>query len=81
MWLTNFLIKEHIESVHEGLRYPCAKLDYFGTTVKKFKSHYIAVRYAGVRFPCAECDYFSSSSKDLRRYIRSNHGEEKYYYD
>ena len=32
-------LKEHVESIHEGVRYPCDQCDYRATTKGNKKSH------------------------------------------
>ena len=35
-------LKKHIESIHEGVRYPCGQCDYRATEKGNLKKHYIS---------------------------------------
>ena len=48
--------KRHIETKHEGVRYPCYKCEYAATRAIHLK-RYIETKHEGVRYPCYKCEY------------------------
>ena len=48
-------LKIHVESIHEGLRYPCDKCPYKATTISSLKRHGESI-HEGVCYSCDHCE-------------------------
>ena len=67
-------LRYHIESKHEGVRYPCTDCRYKATTQGALTVHNNS-KHAGVRYPCIKCDYKATQKSALTRHIRAQHHE------
>ena len=48
-------LRLHVESKHEGVRYPCNQCDYKATREVHLRRHK-EIKHEGVRYPCDKCD-------------------------
>ena len=58
-------LKIHVESIHEGVRYPCDKCPYKATTISSLKRHGESI-HEGVCYSCA-CDHceYTATGRDI----------------
>ena len=61
----------HIQSIHEGIKYVCNQCDYQATTQSNLTQH-IEHKHEGVKYACKQCDY-QGSMYGLRSHIRHKH--------
>lgn len=67
-------LQGHIQSVHEGRRYPCSQCDYMATQMGSLNVH-VKTIHEGVRYSCDLCDHKATSVSNLYRHIKHAHGE------
>jgi len=67
----------HIQSKHEGVKYPCNQCDYQasqqGTLIRHIQS-----KHEGVKYPCNQCEYQATQKGSLTNHIHSKHEGVKY---
>jgi len=77
-------LKRHIQSVHDGIKYPCLHCDYQATQEGSLKRHIQNVHdgiksvHDGIKYPCLHCDYQATEKGTLKRHIQSVHDGIKY---
>ena len=69
---TNYGLKLHKESKHEGKKYSCNYCDYMATTQSNQRKHEQSI-HEGVRYECNQCDYNATQSSSLRAHKRKKH--------
>ena len=62
----------HVQSKHEGVRFPCDQCDYKAVQKPSLVRH-IKTVHEGVKFPCEECDYKAAQKFTLMRHKKSKH--------
>jgi len=67
----------HLQSKHEGIKYPCQQCDYLART-STYLQHHMKSKHEGIKYPCQQCDYQATSSSHLQVHIRSKHEGIKY---
>ena len=75
MWVSSSLagdLKIHVESKHEGVRYPCSQCEHAATTAEALKIH-VKSKHDGVRYPCPECEFYSTTASYLKKHIAKKH--------
>ena len=77
---SQFRMRGHYRSKHEGIRYPCDLCDYKATEKGSLKTHVKRV-HEGLRYPCNHCEHKSSSKENLQRHVESVHEGVKHYCD
>jgi len=70
-------LTRHIQSVHDGIKFPCPHCDYKATAKDSLKEHIKSV-HDGIKYPCPHCSYQITHKADLRRHIQSIHDGIKY---
>ena len=70
-------LKQHKESKHEGVRYPCDECEYVANRAGHLKRHQES-KHEGVRYPCDECEYVATQAGDLKRRKESKHEGVRY---
>ena len=65
------LIK-HIQSVHEGIKFPCNQCDYIGAHKTNLQRHVQSI-HADRKSPCNQCDYQATTSDSLKRHKQIYH--------
>ena len=65
-------LKNHIRSVHEGVKYPCYQCDYQAAEQGTLSRH-IENKHEGVKYACNQCDYQATLQGSLTRHIKSMH--------
>jgi len=65
-------LKTHVESKHEGVRYPCLQCEYAATTAGQLKIH-VESKHEGVRYPCAQCNYLTTTASYLKTHVAFKH--------
>merc|ERR1711964_598676 len=70
--LNNVGMKRHIQSVHNGIRYPCPHCDHQATTKGNLKIHTQSV-HEGMKHPCPYCDHQASTNGNLKTHIKYVH--------
>ena len=65
-------LKIHIQSIHEGVKYPCNEYDYQSTRPGNLKNH-IQAKHEGIKYACDQCDYQLNSERSLYCHIKSKH--------
>ena len=69
----NSHLLEHIESVHEGVRYPCDLCDYKANRQQNLKDHKAGVHKIDPHFKCLLCDYCTNHTKWWKKHAESMH--------
>ena len=70
-------LKNHIQSIHEGVKYACNQCDYQYTKQQHLKTH-IQSKHEGVRYPCNQCNYQATEKSHLKSHIKSVHEGVRY---
>ena len=65
-------LNKHIQSKHEGARYPCDQCDYQATQQFHLQTH-VQSKHEGVKYACDQCDYQATQQFSLKRHIQSMH--------
>ena len=65
-------VKNHVQSIHEGVRYSCQQCDFNATDPCSLRQH-IKSKHLGIKYPCQQCDYKATDPSNLRRHKKSNH--------
>ena len=69
---TKNMLKQHKESKHEGVRYPCDECEYSANRLANLKMHKQS-KHDGVRYPCDQCEYSASYKSELNKHKRMKH--------
>ena len=69
---SNYRLKEHINSMHRGIKFSCPLCDFKGNRADYLVSHQ-NVMHRGIKFPCPECDYRASTARKLKIHINYKH--------
>ena len=70
-YASQYGLRNHIEIVHEGVKYACNQCDYQASQQGNLKNH-IQSKHENFKYPCNQCDY--QGSKDaLRFHLRTKH--------
>ena len=77
VFTTKYNLQKHIQSKHEGIKYPCNHCDYQATQQCSLKNH-MQSKHEGIKYPCYECDYQATTQLNLNRHIQSQHEGIKY---
>ena len=56
---------KHIQSVHEGIKYPCPQCDYQAPLKGALRRH-IQSTHEGIKYPCPFCDYQATQRVHLK---------------
>ena len=64
-------LRQHVESIHERIRYPCDQCQYKATVKKDLKKHVESI-HLGVRYPCNHCDFLATYKGHLTRHLRKH---------
>ena len=70
-------LQRHIQSQHEGIKYPCDQCDYQATEKNGLQKHNKS-KHEGINYICDKCNYQATKLGDLRRHIQSKHEGIKY---
>jgi len=65
-------LKEHIQMIHEGIRYPCDLCEYQAKSKRKLKDHK-EFKHEGVHYPCDMCNYQSPTQSRLKDHYKKKH--------
>jgi len=65
-------LRIHIESKHQGVRYPCGDCEYAATEPRQLKRHREA-KHEGIRYPCDECEYAATQMCHLTKHKKRRH--------
>ena len=71
-------LKIHVESKHEGVRYPCNQCEYAATQPGVLKIH-IENIHEGVRYPCGQCKFVATQSCHLKTHQKRKHNNQVLY--
>ena len=71
------LLKRHIQSMHEGLRYNCNQCNYTGKSKDVLKIHNKS-KHLGIKYPCIQCQYIARQKNSLKKHIQSKHEGVRY---
>merc|ERR1719342_2054913 len=66
------LLKRHVKTQHEGIKYPCQLCDHQATTTDSLQQHIKSI-HQGVNYQCQLCDYKVNSPSNLRKHVQSKH--------
>jgi len=66
------LLRAHIQTEHEGLRYKCEECDYVAKSSGTLRRHQQSV-HEGRKYPCDQCTYMATAPNALKRHIQSIH--------
>ena len=63
---------QHIQSVHEGIRYSCDECSFQATTQGNVNVHK-KIKHQGLRYRCDQCDHSVTSYNNLLKHKKSKH--------
>ena len=68
-------LRFHIESKHEGLRWPCNQCDFKAWERCSLNSHIRAIHrsHQPLKFKCENCDYETLKKEDLNVHAKKHH--------
>ena len=67
-----YQLMRHIQSVHEGIKFPCNQCDYIGIHKTNLQRHVQSI-HADRKSPCNQCDYQATTSESLKRHKQIYH--------
>ena len=67
-----YVLKMHIQSIHEGRRYLCSQCNYKATDEGNLQKHIKSI-HEQERYPCGECDYKATQKGNLHRHQNKQH--------
>lgn len=67
-----YLLKEHIQSKHLGIVYPCDECSHVASRLGDLKRHKDVI-HNPTKFPCQACDYVANRADNLRQHRESKH--------
>jgi len=80
--------EESVESIHEGVRYPCSKCEFAATTAGVLKTHveskhgdlkiHVESKHKRLRYSCPECEYLGTTARYLKRHVENKHEGVRY---
>ena len=62
----------HIQSIHEGVKYPCNQCNYQATHQANLRKH-IQSKHDGVKHVCDQCNYQLNSRDSLNKHKQRTH--------
>jgi len=65
-------LKQHIESVHQKVRYDCDQCDHRASTKSNLRCHK-ASQHEGIKYDCDECDYSATNKSRLKKHKDAKH--------
>ena len=68
-------IKYHIETNHEGIRYPCDVCNHQSRSVKNLRDHQASKHKINPRFRCKLCDFCTNHTRVKREHVLKRHPE------
>ena len=69
------LFKHHIETNHEGIRYPCNVFNHQSRSVMNLRDHQASMHKINPRFRCKLCDFCTNHTNHKREHVRRRHPE------
>ena len=66
-------LKMHIESIHDGVKYPCDQCNMKFSGRSYLKKHQRSV-HEGIRYACNQCEYEAKWQGNLKKHKRVMHG-------
>ena len=63
---TQASLKTYVESIHDGVKYPCNQCVHKATTQSDLKRHIKSV-HDGLKYPLSQCDYKATQHTHLKR--------------
>lgn len=73
-------LKNHIDTIHKGIRYQCDQCTFQGKTRQRLRLHIESV-HEGKRYFCDQCEYAALNKANLRTHINNVHCERNYVCD
>ena len=68
-------LKHHIETNHEGIRYPCDVCNHQSRSVMNLRDHQASMHKINPRFRCKLCDFCTNHTNHKREHVRRRHPE------
>jgi len=65
-------LKQHIESVHQKVRYDCDQCDHRASTKSNLRCHK-ASQHEGIKYDCDLCDYSATNKSRLKKHKDAKH--------
>ena len=65
-------LMQHIQALHEGVKYACNQCDHQATTKSNLKTH-IQSKHEGMKFSCNQCNYKATQQGNLITHIKIKH--------
>ena len=62
-------VYNHIQSVHDGVKYPCTQCEYQASEKPNLYRHMNSIHH-GINYPCSICDYKASFKDNLKNHIK-----------
>ena len=70
---TKVILKLHVRSIHEGIKYDCNVCDKSFTQRPHLKKHKITVHLSSENLPCKICDFKGKTQEHLNKHIKNMH--------
>ena len=73
-------LTKHIQSIHQGIRYPCDQCPYQAISKMRLKDHIESV-HEGKRYYCDQCEHVAPTKYYLKAHITNTHCEKNFHCD
>ena len=70
--MTKGSLKSHMQSMHEGVNYPCDLCDYKAKQSPGLKRHMALVHNIGKELLCEQCDFQTRLNEKLKKHVKIN---------
>ena len=67
-----FSLRQHIQCIHEGIKFKCELCDYEANEKKMLKTH-VKVQHENFRFTCDQCSLEFATPQGLRMHKKADH--------
>ena len=73
-------LTKHLQSIHQGIRYPCDQCPYQAISKMRLKDHIESV-HEGKRYFCDQCEHVAPTKYYLKAHITNTHCERNFHCD
>ena len=72
-------MKKHIQTVHDGVKYPCDQSEKQFTQQRNLNKHILSP-HEGIKYPCGQCTKQFTELGSLKKHMKAIHLKVKYYW-
>ena len=72
-------MKKHIQTVHDGVKYPCDQCEKQFTQQSNLNKHILSP-HEGIKYPCGQCTKQFTELGSLKKHMKAIHLKVKYYW-